>query len=151
GMMLAVAPVVAQGVGAEMTDTNLQQRLAAIVATHHGKVGLYARQLNTGKTVELDADTPVPTASVIKLTVLYEAMEQVRAGTAHWDEKLTLKPGDGVNGSGVLYFFDTPAQFTMKDVATMMIIQSDNTATNLMIDRFGVDAINKRSASLGLK
>lgn len=132
-------------------DTALQQRLAAIVAAHQGKVGLFATQLNTGKTVALDADVPVPTASVIKLTILYEAMEEIRAGKAHWDEKLTLKPGDGVNGSGVLYFFDTPAQFTLKDVATMMIIQSDNTATNLMIDRFGVDAINARTKSLGLK
>ncbi len=64
----------------------------------------YATQLNTGKTVTLDADQPVQTASVTKLAILFEALEQVRAGKAHWDEKLTLAKGDGVSGSGVLTF-----------------------------------------------
>ena len=151
-VLLAASTVAAgQTGGGEKMDQVLQQRLAAIVAAHHGKVGLYAKQLNTGKTVALDADAPVPTASVIKLTVLFHAMEELRAGRAHWDDKLTLKPGDGVSGSGVLFFFDTPATFTLKDVATMMVLQSDNTATNLMIDHFGIDAINARTASLGLK
>jgi beta-lactamase class A len=114
-------------------------------------VALYASQLNTGKTVAIEADRPVQTASVIKLTILFEAMEQVRAGKAHWDEKLTLAKGEGVSGSGVLTFFDTPLTLTLKDVLTMMVIVSDNTATNLAIDRFGVDAVNARIAWLGLK
>jgi len=132
-------------------DQALQQRLEALAAPHHGHVTLYATQLNTGKTVALDADRPVQTASVIKLTILFEAMEQVRAGKARWDEKLTLAKGDGVSGSGVLSFFDTPLTLTLKDVLTMMVIVSDNTATNLAIDRLGVDAVNARIAWLGLK
>jgi len=132
-------------------DQPLQQRLEALAATHKGHVTLYATQLNTGKTVALDPDKPVQTASVIKLTILFEAMEQVRAGKAHWDEKLTLATGEGVSGSGVLMFFDTPLTLTLKDVLTMMVIMSDNTATNLAIDRFGIDAVNARIAWLGLK
>jgi beta-lactamase class A len=137
--------------GREVTDVSLQQELAAIAATHKGHVALYAKQLNSGKEVALDPDQPVQTASVIKLAILFEAMEQVRAGKAHWDEKLTLKKGDGVNGSGVLTFFDTPLTLTLKDVLTMMVIVSDNTATNLAIDRFGVSAVNARIAWMGLK
>jgi beta-lactamase class A len=137
--------------GREVTDVSLQQELAAIAATHKGHVALYAKQLNSGKVVALDPDQPVQTASVIKLAILFEAMEQVRAGKAHWDEKLTLKKGDGVNGSGVLTFFDTPLTLTLKDVLTMMVIVSDNTATNLAIDRFGVSAVNARIAWMGLK
>jgi beta-lactamase class A len=114
-------------------------------------VALYATQLNTGKTVGLDADRPVQTASVIKLTILFEAMEQVRAGKARWDEKLTLAKGDAVSGSGVLGLMDAPLTLTLKDVLTLMVIVSDNTATNLAIDRFGVDAINARIAWMGLK
>jgi beta-lactamase class A len=132
-------------------DQPLQQKIAAIAAAHKGHVALYATQLNTGKTVTLDADQPVQTASVIKLAILFEALEQVRAGKAHWDEKLTLAKGEGVSGSGVLTFFDTPLTLTLKDVLTMMVIVSDNTATNLAIDRFGVDAVNTRIAWLGLK
>src|SRR5580765_1540183 len=146
--MAAEAPATA---ATPQVDQALQQRLEALAATHRGHVTLYASQLNTGKTVTLDADRPVQTASVIKLTILFEAMEQVRAGKAHWDDKLTLAKGDGVSGSGVLTFFDTPLTVTLKDVLTMMVIVSDNTATNLAIDRLGVDAVNARIAWLGLK
>jgi beta-lactamase class A len=137
--------------GHEVTDVSLQQSLAAIAATHKGHVVLYAKQLNTGKVVALDSDQPVQTASVIKLAILFEAMEQVRDGKAHWNEKLTLKKDDGVSGSGVLTFFDTPLTLTLKDVLTMMVIVSDNTATNLAIDRFGTSAVNARIAWMGLK
>lgn len=133
------------------TDQLLEQRVEAVASTHHGHVSLYAVQLNTGKTVAVNADQPVQTASVIKLAILFEAMEQVRDGKARWDEKLTLAPGDSVSGSGVLTFFDTPLTLTLKDVLTMMVIVSDNTATNMAIDRFGVDAVNARIAWMGLK
>ena len=121
------------------------------MASKSGKTALYAVQMSTGKTVSVDADVPVQTASVIKLAILYEAMIAVREERAHWDEKITLKPGEPVGGSGMLHFFDTPLVLTLKDVLTMMIIVSDNTATNLMIDRFGIDAVNARLESLGMK
>ncbi len=132
-------------------DAKLGVQLAEIAGAHHGKVALYAIQLNTGKAVALDADTVVQTASVIKLTILFEAMEQVRAGKAHWDDKITLQPGDGVSGSGVLLFLDTPQTLTLKDVLTLMVVMSDNTATNLAIDKIGLDAVNDRIAWMGLK
>ena len=147
----AVAPQATAQASGVMADAALQQQLAALAVLHHGHVALYATQLNTGKTVGLDADRPVQTASVIKLTILFEAMEQVRAGKAHWDEKLTLAKGDSVSGSGVLTFFDNPLTITLKDVLTLMIVMSDNTATNMAIDRFGVDAVNARIAWMGLK
>ena len=132
-------------------ESALMKQLEALRAAHHGHVALYARQLNTGRTVALDADRPVQTASVIKLTILFEAMEQIRSGKARWDERITLAKGDAVSGSGVLMFLDTPQTLTLKDVLTLMIILSDNTATNLMIDRFGVDAVNDRITWMGLK
>jgi beta-lactamase class A len=135
----------------QRVDGPLQEKLTALAGMHHGQVALYATQLNTGRSVEIDADKPVQTASVIKLAILFEAMEQIRAGKAKWDEKLTLAKGEAVSGSGVLMFFDAPTQLTLKDVLTMMVIVSDNTATNLAIDRFGVDAVNARIAWMGLK
>jgi len=132
-------------------DSSLEAKLSELAAAHHGKVALYATQLNTGKVATLDADTVVQTASVIKLTLLFEAMEQVRSGKVHWDDPITLKPGDAVSGSGVLLFFDAPQTLTLKDILTMMIIMSDNTATNLAIDKIGLDAVNARIAWMGLK
>ena len=133
------------------SDAKLEQQLTALAAAHQGKVAVYAKQLNTGRVIALNADTPVKTASVIKLTILFEAMEQIRAGKAHWDDKITLAKGDGVSGSGVLAFFDAPLTMTLKDVLSMMVMVSDNTATNLAIDRFGVNAVNARIAWMGLK
>ena len=131
-------------------DPGLLAQMAPVIQQHHGKVALFARELRSGSTVGVDEDKPLQTASVIKLALLYEIMEQVRAGTAHWDEPIVLQPKYAVGGSGMLHFFDAPLKLTLKDVTTMMIIVSDNTATNLLIDRFTVDAVNKRMEGLGL-
>src|SRR5580698_8586513 len=150
----AVAMVLAGAAGGwaqNSADSGLNTTLNDMIKAHHGKVAMYARQLNTSRELAIDADEPVQTASVIKLAILYNAMVDVREGKAGWDEKLTLKPGEAVVGSGMLHFFDTPMTVTLKDVLTMMIIVSDNTATNMAIDRFGVDAVNARVESLGLK
>ena len=132
-------------------DSTLENKLRPIIAAHHGKVALYAEDLTSGKTVSLNADAPVQTASVIKLTVLYEALQQIREGKAHFEDKITLTHDDQVSGSGILPLFDTPQPLTFKDVLTLMIVLSDNTATNLAIDHLGLKDIDDRIVSLGLK
>lgn len=132
-------------------DQALLTRLQSLSQAHHGKVAFYAENLKTGETVSLDADTPVQTASVIKLTVLYEALEQIRAGKAHFEDPISLQHSDQVSGSGILTFFDTPQVLTFKDILTLMIIMSDNTATNLAIDHLGLKNIDDRIVALGLK
>src|ERR1017187_3295662 len=156
GMVRAQGTVTPQVPGAVASqaqgrDAALETRLTEFAKAHHGKVALYATQLNTGRVVALDPDAVVQTASVIKLTILFEAMEQVRAGKAHWDDKITLAPGEAVSGSGLLLFLDTPQTLTLKDILTLMIVMSDNTATNLAIDKIGLDAVNVRIAWMGLK
>ena len=69
---------------------DLQQQIEAIAREHHGKVALYARHLKTGASVALNPDTPVKTASVIKLPIMIEAFTQARAGKLRLDDKLTL-------------------------------------------------------------
>jgi beta-lactamase class A len=129
----------------------LQTEVEHIAADHHGQVSVFAKALQTGQTVALKADEPVQTASVIKLALLYEAMEQVREGKAHWDDKVTLTKENQTGGSGVLGFFDTPVTLTLKDTLSMMVITSDNTATNVAIDKIGLDATNAEMGRLGLK
>jgi beta-lactamase class A len=150
-MASAQSPELSPGAGSSASDPALEATLSQLARAHHGKVALYATQLNSGKAVGLGPDTVVQTASVIKLTLLFEAMEQVRSGKAHWDDKITLAPGDGVSGSGLLLFLDTPLTLTLKDVLTLMVVMSDNTATNLAIDKIGLDAVNDRIAWMGLK
>jgi beta-lactamase class A len=135
---------------ASAKGSTLEDELRAITSGYQGKVALYAIDLHSGQTVALDADTPVPTASTIKLTVLFEALKQIQEGRVHFDDRLTLAPDDQVEGSGVLTLFDTPLTITFKDALTMMIVVSDNTATNLAIDHLGLENIDKRIQWMGL-
>jgi beta-lactamase class A len=148
---LFATTITGAGPCAAFGQSTLQSQLKSIAAEHHGKVALFAENLKTGETVQIDPDQVVPTASVIKLTVLLEAMDQVRNGQASLDEKVVLKKDNQVEGSGVLGLMDTPLALTLKDVLTLMIVVSDNTATNLMIDRFGLDKINVHTREIGLK
>lgn len=132
-------------------EAGVDAQVAQLISAHQGKVGLYVKQLNTGHIVAVNADEPVQTASVIKLGLLYEAMIEVREGKAHWDEKITLPANYAVGGSGFLQFFDAPMTLTLKDVLSLMVIVSDNSATDLAIDRFGVDSVDQRMGQLGLK
>lgn len=131
-------------------DAALASQLRALIAPYRGDVSVYAVDLRSGKTVAIDADTPVPTASVIKLAILFEALEQIQQGRVGFDDRLTMVGSDRVQGSGVLQLFDTPMTLTLKDALTMMITQSDNTATNLAIDHLGLANIDRRIEWLGL-
>jgi beta-lactamase class A len=132
-------------------DAALASQLQSLIAPYHGKVSVYAHDLATGQTVAIDADQPVPTASTIKLAILYTALEQIRAGRLGFTDPVTLMHEDKVPGSGVLLFFDTPLHIDVHDALTLMINQSDNTATNLMIDRLGLKTIDDQIVALGMK
>lgn len=132
-------------------DTALEASLRQMAAGFHGHLSLYAVDLNSGRFVALDADQPVQTASVIKLAILYEALEQIRAGKASFDEPVMLTHANQTGGSGVLQFFHTPLQLTLRDVLTMMIAESDNTATNVAIDTLGLANIDGEIEKLGLR
>jgi beta-lactamase class A len=132
-------------------DAALEAQLQAIAAAHHGKVTLYAHNLKTGQTASLKPDEPVQTASVIKLGILLDAAEQIRAGKASLDEGLTLTKANQVQGSGVLSILDTPLNLTLRDTLTLMVVLSDNTATNMAIDRLGLAHIDATIQAAGLK
>jgi beta-lactamase class A len=132
-------------------DTTLDTQLQTIAASHHGHVTLFAQNLKTGQTASLLPDEPVKTASVIKLGILLDAAEQIRAGKASLDEHLTLTKANQVAGSGVLGILDTPLPLTLRDTLTLMVVLSDNTATNVAIDRLGLAHINATLAAAGLK
>jgi beta-lactamase class A len=132
-------------------DQGLDAELQAIATAHHGKVALFAQNLKTGQTASLQPDLPVKTASTIKLGILLDAAEQIRAGRASFGEKLVLEHANQVEGSGVLGELDTPLALTLKDTLTLMVILSDNTATNMAIDRLGLAPIDHTLRAAGLK
>jgi beta-lactamase class A len=138
--------------GAAVQDPSwatLRGQLQARVGRHHGKVGLVLLDLGTGDSLSIRGDEPFPTASNIKVPVLIELFSQIQAGRIRLDDPVAMLDVDRVGGSGILQLFDAPLRITMKDAATFMISQSDNTATNLIVDKLGIRAVNERMDRLG--
>jgi len=125
--------------------------IRSLLSRCEGKVWLYAKNLDSGAEFGLRPDERVRTASTIKLPILCTLFDLVAAGKLSWDEKLTLHTADMVGGSGVLHEFSDGTQLTVRDVAHVMIVVSDNTATNLILGRVTSDAVNDYMDRLGLK
>lgn len=153
---LLVLPVLAASLCVAQTpaaheDTQLDRTLETIAAAHKGGLAVFAENLKTGETASYQPDLPVQTASTIKMGILLDAAEQVRGGHAKFEEKLVLNEENQVPGSGVLAQLDTPLALTLKDALTLMVIVSDNTGTNMAIDRLGLDHIDRTLRAAGLK
>ncbi len=130
---------------------DLTSTLERMIAAHHGKVALFAKDLTTGKTIAINADTPVQTASVIKLPLFLQAYEQVDTGKLQLGDRIELTKDNQVPGSGVLAMMGPGLKLTVKDTLTLMMVLSDNTATNLAIDTVGLRPTNDMLSSMGLK
>lgn len=130
---------------------SLEKRVGAEVAQFKGRVSVFAKNLDTGATFSFQGDEPVQTASTIKVAVMIEAFARVAEGKAKWTDELILTKEKKVGGSGILFEFSDGLKLTLRDATTLMMVLSDNTATNLVIDTFGADAVNARMESLGLK
>lgn len=115
-----------------------------------GEISLAAKDLQTGRTITYHADRMVMTASVIKLPILVHVALAVREGMLSWEESLTLTEGEKVGGSGVLDVMTAGLNLSLRDACMLMMVVSDNTATNMIIEHIGVEAINRRMRSLGL-
>jgi beta-lactamase class A len=136
---------------ADPTPT-LEARIAPLAKAHKGKVAVAVKNLKTGEEFYLHADDAMPTASLIKLPVMVETYSQVSEGKVKLDKVLTLAKGDKVQGSGILtQHFSDGATFPLKDAVRLMIVFSDNTATNMVLDQIGLPSTNARMAKLGLK
>jgi beta-lactamase class A len=131
--------------------SSLEARLAPLAKAHKGKVAIAVKHLCTGETYSLNADEPMPTASLIKVAVMVEAYQQALEGKINLTDKVTLHDSDKVPGSGILTdHFSDGATFSLRDAIRLMIAVSDNTATNLVLDRTGIREVNARMESLGL-
>jgi beta-lactamase class A len=132
------------------STVTLDQRIQSAIQGFPGTVSLSAKNLDTGATYELRADAPVPTASTIKLPIMVELFAEAEEGKLDWNQKLELTDQAKVSGSGVLTELSAGDLLPIRDLMHLMIVVSDNTATNLILDRIGGNAVNQRMAQLGL-
>ena len=116
-----------------------------------GDTGVYVKNLITGETYARGEDIPVVAASVIKIPVMIEAFRAARAGEISLDEIHALKDEERLPSCGTLKAMHTGIEMTLLDLIKLMIIVSDNAATNIMIRRVGMDNVNRTLRGLGLE
>jgi len=149
GLAALVAIAVAQSATPppQKTMSALDQALKGF----DGFGGVFAKNLGTGEEISLNADARCPTASTIKTAVMLEAWHQAAEGKLAMDTTLTLQESDKVGGSGILNGLSDGLPLRIADLIHLMIVLSDNTATNLLVNRLGTKNINDRLLSYGLE
>jgi beta-lactamase class A len=139
---------------ADALDDLLCQKLTAALqqqlADFPGVAGIAVQSLRRGWKIAINDDEIFPTASTIKIHILTQLLARAAAGEIDLHQRITPAPEQCVSGSGVLAYLDDPVELTLLNLAILMIIASDNTATNLCIDLAGMEATNALLRQLGL-
>jgi beta-lactamase class A len=130
---------------------SLDSRIHGAIADFRGTVFLYAENLDSGQTYGLRENERVRTASTIKLPIMAGVFAEAAAGRIRLSDEIALHDADKVSGSGILHELSDGVRLPVADVMRLMIVLSDNTATNLILDRIGADAVNAEMDMLGLK
>lgn len=150
----AAAPVAAQSQSAQerMLERQFRERLQSIVESTHGIVGIATIDMVTGRTVGVNDSLVFPQASAIKIPLLVELYRQIDNGSIDGNRQLSIRAADKTGGSGILQWFsDGGTSMSPHDLAKLMIVFSDNTATNMLIDLVGgFQAVNGTMGSLGV-
>lgn len=131
-------------------QTTLDQRIQAALDGFQGRAWIYAKNLDTGKDYSLRGDEPTRTASTIKLAIMAETFHQVAQGKLRWDDEIVLSKDKKTGGSGVLFELSDNTKIDLRSALNFMIVVSDNTGTNLVLDKVGADNVNDFMDSLGL-
>jgi len=131
----------------------LEAQLASVADHLNGAMGYTIKDLATGEKFERLPDTVFPEASSIKLTILLELLRQAQEGKTSLEEKHLLRRSEMTEGDTepiLTMLGDGTVSMSLRDLATFMVVLSDNTATNILIDRLGMENINAGAARLGL-
>jgi beta-lactamase class A len=116
-----------------------------------GQVSLYAKNLDSGETIGIRESEPVRTASTIKIAIMAALFDAVARGELSWTERLTVTDAEKVAGAGVIESELTSGlQLPLVDVMHLMMVLSDNTATNMILERFPADRVNAYLDRIGL-
>jgi beta-lactamase class A len=130
----------------------LQSSIERITASVNATWGIYVKSLETNEEIAINADRQMETMSTIKIPLMIEVLEQVKAGKFKLTDKYTFDSADLRGGTGVIRSLEPGAVLTVKDLVTLMIIVSDNTATDVLYKMVGgPDAVNRRMDALGMK
>lgn len=128
----------------------LRRTVDSLAAAHRGVVGYSITNLETGEHLERNGDETFPTASIIKVPILVALFDLANSQQLSLDDPVVLTAIDKVGGAGELQFLRTPATLRLWDIAWLMSTLSDNTATNLVLDRIKIRRVWQKMEALGL-
>jgi beta-lactamase class A len=144
--------VLALLVAAVAAGQSFEDSIRSRIAGFEGEVSLYAKNLDSGAAFGIRESDSVRTASTIKLPIMLAVFEAVSRGKAKWSEMLTVSSSEKVYGSGVIgREISDGVKLPLRDVVNLMIVVSDNTATNMILERFTADSVNAYLDKIGLK
>lgn len=146
---LLAAPLTAQSTNATASAA-LRRTLDSLADAHRGIVGYHVTNLATGESFERRGNEPFPTASLIKVPILVTVFDLAEQRQLSLDDPLVLTALDKVGGAGQLQFLRTPLTMRVWDAAWLMTTLSDNTATNLLLDRIKIRRVWQKMEALGL-
>lgn len=146
-------PVTAQQTAPRTTPLQrLQAHIERIAQSVNAEWGIYIKSLETNEEIAINADKPMDTMSVIKIPLMVEAFTQIEAGKFKLGDHYSLKKEDFRPGTGIIQYLDEGDTLTVKDLLTLMINVSDNTATDLMYARVGgPEAVTRAMQAMGLQ
>lgn len=153
--VLAAALLVPEAISAQPNPQailleKLDAKLTALVDDFEGIAGVQAVDLTTGDVFAVHADFVFPQASAIKIPLLFELFRRESESPGFIDQRRGITDAVRTGGSGVLrHLSDGGTEMSLDDLAVFMIVYSDNTATNLLIDAVGIDAVNALMDDLG--
>ncbi|MEW5747786.1 MAG: serine hydrolase [Candidatus Thermoplasmatota archaeon] len=128
----------------------LRAEILKVAKEAKGQLGLYVKHVETGRELAIEADKIFPLASVFKLGVMVETFRQVAEGSISLDERIELEPKHYCIGEGVLQYLSPGLKPTVSDLLALMIISTDNTASEMLWKRIGLQRVNMMMREIGL-
>lgn len=132
-------------------NINYDKTIDRVIKNFSGNCAICVKNMNTKKTILYNEDYVFPAASIIKLVVMGEILHKINMGEITLDDKVIVYDSLITKGDGIIRYLDADHSFSIRELITLMITVSDNTAANILIDIAKMEDVNKFSGNLGLK
>jgi beta-lactamase class A len=144
--------LVAQSPGSSQRIERLRNQIEATIESIEGEVGVAVKHVETGEEIFVNGDTYFPMASVFKIPVFVEVMAQIKEGRFALEDEVSIQKTDQHLGSGYLSDLDAPGiKLSVRNLINLMMMISDNSATDILLTKVGAENVNNRLRSYGLE
>ncbi len=151
-VFLSLIPLSTEEVQAPEGVNRLKFQIEAVIEGIEGEVGVAVKHLESGKELDINGDTFFPMASVFKLPILVETMAQIKEGKFTLEHDISIQKKDQHLGSGMLSDLDVPGiKLSVRNLVNLMMMISDNSATDILLTKVGAENVNSRLRSYGIE